>query len=91
MKKIRIVEIKRKRCYIINNDRNTLTKDMINYLNLQESSWLVKMNRYLVYYSLSSRIMKSNSGNTVKKIREKKDGTVPSTPVLSFFMYYTRR
>lgn len=33
-------------------DLNTLTKDMINYLNFKESSWLVRMNRYLVYYSL---------------------------------------
>ena len=33
-------------------DLNTLTKDMINYLNFKESSWLVKMNRYLIYNSL---------------------------------------
>ena len=25
-------------------DLNTLTKDMINYLNFKESSWLVRMN-----------------------------------------------
>ena len=54
---------------------------MISYLSSEESSWLVKTNEHLIYYYLSSWIMKSNSGlsrylNEVKT----KDGTVFFTP-----------